>query len=111
MLDAAIYVLEVEQTVHVQRSETVSLHRAQVATAALHPHHFRLRTRQRIGSHDLAGGISAAIVGQPKVGTQQIGTIHQQTDLVALQAGSGLIIPQITDMLERAIRIRHDDNF
>ena len=111
MLDAAIYVFKIEQTIHIQCCQSVALHGTQVATAALDPHHFRLCTRQRIGSHGLAGSISAAVIREPEIGTQEIGTIYQQGDLIALQAGGRLIIPQITDMLERTLRIGHVETF
>jgi len=73
-LDAGVDVLQRQQTVQAQDSESGIRQRAQVAAGALHPQQLDLLPRDGIPVCALRGGIAAGKIGVPLVRTEAVGT-------------------------------------
>ena len=101
--NATVDIFQAAQAIHIQCRQSVSFHGTQIATGTLHPHNFGFLSRQGVFCHCFAGGIASAVIGQSQIGSQQIGTIHEQGDFIT-RHGCGLgIIPQITHMFKTLV--------
>ena len=92
MPDTPVDILQAEQTIDIQRGKTAALQRSQVTTGTLYPHDLRFFPRQRIPCLRFTGGVSTAIIGETKVGSQQVGSVYQQRNLIPRQLGCFLLI-------------------
>ena len=77
----------------VERRQSAQLDTAQVAAAALDPQDFFLLSAQRIDLLDFRTGVSAAKVGDAKIGAQQVRPVAQQFGLV--ETTGDLLVPTV----------------
>jgi hypothetical protein len=73
----AIELLQGEELLHVEGGEAVELHGAEVAAGALDPEHLDLFAGQRIGLHQLGGGVASAEIGDALVRAEEVGAVEE----------------------------------
>ena len=76
-----------------KRRQPAQLDASQIAATALDPQNFFLLPAKRIGLLDLRTGVSAAEVGDAKIGAQQIRSVAQQFRLV--ETAGDLFVPTV----------------
>ena len=99
LIDALVKALQRFQPVHVNRSETVELHRTNIAARALDPKNERFHPGQRIAFLDLGRGVTAAEICDPQIAAQQVGAVKQLFRLA--ECGNLLIIPKAFKLIDR----------
>ncbi len=93
VLEAAIDRLKSEQFVHVERRETVELHRADVAARPFHPQDLGWRAGQRIGRGQLGRGVAAAEIGDAQVAAKQVRPVEEKARIV--EGSRVFVVPEI----------------
>ena len=76
-------------------------HGAEVSAGTLDPQHAGLLTGERIGLGDLRRGVAPAVVGDPKVGPQEIGAIEKQPS--GVERSRPRVVPTVFDWLDHLL--------
>ena len=84
---------EIPKLVEIERREAVERRAAEVSTRTLDPEHARRLTGQRIQHGNLGGGVAAAVVRNPEIRSEQVGSIPQE--LLLGQAPRLLLVPEV----------------
>lgn len=82
ILDALIDAFQRIELILIERGKTVELDGADITARPLDPENLHLLTGQRIGFLHLGGSVSAAIIGDALVRTEQIGAVKQLARLI-----------------------------
>ncbi|MCY1380900.1 hypothetical protein D9M69_687600 [compost metagenome] len=75
--NAPVHVFQGAEAVEIECGTTRSSQRSDVAARALDPHHVYLLTGERVFVFYFHRGVSAPVVGQPEVGSEQVGAVNE----------------------------------
>jgi hypothetical protein len=76
-VDARVDVDQGAEPVQPQHGQVVLGQGAQVTTGSLDPHQFDRFSGDRVGLRAFGGGVSAGVVGVPRVGAEPVGTLDK----------------------------------
>ncbi len=100
VVQAFVYVFQAAQPVRIQAGNPGPRQRPDIAARSLNPHHLRIRAGQRVLLDGLATRVPAPVVGDPQIGTEDVGTVEEKGHLVIPETRGMLLIPEVVDVLK-----------